>query len=207
VSVIVAPTAVLHSENAHKQITYAELRSALRLYDLTPDDRWSEALVVEAGANLRIDSSEDCPMLRRVLNTQSLEQYKEWIGVPDSQIQSGLVMPPRELPSAAAERLEQPKNLLDAADLEDLKRAFDYYVFGNSAVVSDYRTAIALHHAPFAAALYACSQLEVQSDASLEFTNLPVILLVDRLMIHQGGSLKFYTPAKIVVNVLEKFGA
>ena len=206
-SVIVPPSTVLNNENVQKQITYSELRSALRLYSVAPDDRWSEALLVEPGAPLEINGSEESPMLRRVLQTHSLDQYKEWIGVANSQIENGSVMPPREVPTIAPERLEQAKDNLGAAELEDLKRAFDYFVFGNSHVVADYRTAITLHFAPFTAAVYACSQVEIQSGADLEFTGLPTILLVDRLIIHQGGSMKFYTPAKVVASILEKVGA
>ena len=206
-SVVVPPISVLDHENVHQRVACVELRSALRFFDLAPDDRWSEALVVEAGAHLEINGSEDCPMLRRVLETGSLDRYKQWIGVADQQIQSGLVMPPKELPSTSPDRLAVSKSKLDAPDLEEIKRAFDYYTFGNSAVVTDYHSVITMHCAPFAAALYACRELEIQSGATLEFTNLPAILLLDRLIIHQGGAVKFYTPAKVVVGVLEKVGA
>jgi hypothetical protein len=207
VSVIVPPFTVLDKNNAQKQITYSELRSALRFYDVEADDRWSEALVVEPGASLEINGSEASPMLRRVLETPSLDQYKAWIGTPDAYIEKGLAQPPKTLPGISPSRLEQPKNNLGTADLEDLQRAFDYFVFGNSRVVADYRTAITMHYAPFAAALYACSRVEIRSGASLDFTGLPTILLIDRLIIHQGGCIKFYTPAKAVVSVLEKVGA
>jgi hypothetical protein len=202
---VFAPPNTLISENIQGKIVFGEMRSAFQLYEIEQDDRWAEALLVEVGAPLEITGLDASPMLRRVLETQNLEQYKEWIGVPDARIESGLFLPPRDLPQISPAVLERAD--LSLAEKKDLQRAFDYFVFGNSRVVTDYYTAISLHCSPFRAAVYACREVEILSGASLEFTNLPSILLIDRVVIHEGGSIKFFTPSKVLVGTLEKVGA
>ena len=167
-------------------------------------DWLAEPFVIESGSCISLVPDPSCPLFRRLLTTQDLDVFKSWVGVPNAMIESGALKPPSTLPHVQPRRLEQAKDRLSTAELADLKRAFDYFVFGRSGLVEDYRDAIVMHYSPFEVAVYAGRHVEIMPGASVEVIDVAAVLEIDRLVIHSGGHLRLFTPAKVRINTLHK---
>jgi len=195
---------VFVSEEAQYQSTNQSLETQLKTFGLSQRD-WREApLVIEPGVTVSLAPAQSCPLFLRLSDTRNLDEFKQWVGVPNALIESGRFQPPADLPRVPPSRLEKDKDGLSAAELADLKRARDYFLFGRSDLVEDYRAAIVMHYSPFEVALYAGREVEIMPGASIEVIDSAAILLIDRLIIHPGGNLKLFTPAKVRVNTLHK---
>jgi hypothetical protein len=180
-----------------------EYAGALARYGIEPAMVGDSPLVVEPGVNLALSATAPCGIFSRKLDTQDVDQFKAWIGVPDDLIVEGQYLAPKKFPSGIwSPSLEGARETLTDAQWSDLESATQYYLFGNSALVSQYRQAIVRHWAPFEAAVYAASRIEILPGASVCVTGYPAALIFREVVIHHGGAIKLYTPARMLVQHL-----
>jgi len=180
-------------------------KCSLEAFEPALRDWPEEPLVVESGQTLALVPDASCPLFRNLLTTPDLDQFKKWLGVPNALIESGKYQAPAALPHTSPKQLEKAKDQLSTEELAELKRAHDYFLFGRSDLVEDYRDALCMYYSPFQAALYVGRQVEIMPGACIEVLDAAAILFVDRLVIHAGGNLKIFTPAKVRINTLHKF--
>lgn len=178
--------------------------NTLAEYGIDPTDALTETFILKAGTSLTL-GHDPCELLCRVLHTEQLDEFKQWIGIADELIEHGSMMPPADLPKSPwSARLERPRSELTEFDWKDIELATNYYIFGDSRLVSQYKRAITQHFGPFEAALYAAERIEIMPGATLSVMGYPAILIFSEMVIHQGGALKLYTPTKMFVDRLLK---
>lgn len=138
-----------------------------------------------------------------IVHTNNLEEYKVWVGRPDSDMMA--VDIPWELPS-------RPWNLRPLAHVDeltqeeraDLEKASAVYIFGNSQLVADYRKVIEVCYAPFSAAIYVARKVTIGAGASLVVTGMPALLRFSELEIHPEGRLITYAVCNATIDRLHK---
>jgi len=181
--------------------------TTLAEYGLDPAEVLTETLVLEAGTTLDL-GHDPCALLNRVLHTERLDEFKQWIGIADELIEHGAMFPPADLPKNPwSARLERPRSELTELEWRDIELATKYYLFGDSRIVSQYKSAITGHFGPFEAGLYAAEKIEIMPGATLSVTGYPAILIFGEVVIHQGGAMKLYTPTKMFADRLLKLSA
>jgi hypothetical protein len=181
--------------------------TTLAEYGLDPADALVEDFVLEAGTTLTL-GQDPCKLLRRVLHTEQLDEFKRWIGIADELIEHGPMLPPADFPENPwSARLERPRTELTELEWRDIELATNYYLFGDSRLVASYKNAISRHFGPFEAALYAADRVEIMPGATLSVMGYPAILVFSEMVIHQGGNLKLHTPTKMFVDKLSKLSA
>lgn len=178
--------------------------SLLREFGIAQPSLYKRHFTVKEISPLVLDGTPSTPLFRQIVRTDDSLQFKSWIGISNSLIRSNQYLPPAEFPQTAARRLEQAKDSLSYEELRDLQRAYNYYFFGNSDLVEDYSAALRIHYAPFEAALYGGELVEILPQASIEVRERPAILLFRELVIHDGGSLKLFTPCRVNAEVLRR---
>lgn len=178
--------------------------TTLAEYGLSPADALAENFVLEAGTSLDL-GHDPCELRARVLHTKELDEFKSWIGVANELIENGSMLPPLEFPKNPwSAHLEGPRTDLTEVEWKDIERATKYYLFGDSRLVCSYQKAISRHFGPFEAALYAAERIEIMPGATLSVMGYPAILIFDEMVIHQGGSVKLFTPTKMYVDTLSR---
>lgn len=181
--------------------------TTLAEYGLDPAEVMTETLLLEAGTTLHL-GHDPCELLNRVLYTERLDEFKQWIGIADELIEHGPMLPPADLPQNPwTARLERPRTELTELEWKDVELAAKYYLFGDSRLVSQYRSAITRHFGPFEAGLYAAEKIEIMPGATLSVTGYPAILIFGEVVIHQGGAMKLHTPTKMFADRLLKLNA
>jgi hypothetical protein len=132
-------------------------------------------------------------------STGDLDEFKRWIGLPDTYIRSGKVRAQCcDAPIFYNQRLGDPRAELSDAEIRALHLAAGSYLFGDSAACAKYRRAIELRMAPFEIAVYAVRRLILRPGATLTVTGLPAVVLAERIEIHPGSVLKTCTVSRIL---------
>ncbi|MEA2903304.1 MAG: hypothetical protein QOI12_691 [Alphaproteobacteria bacterium] len=139
--------------------------------------------------------------------TTDLDTFKAWIGLPDDYIRSGKALPyDRNQNLNYDPRFEDPNADLSAVERNDIYVAAGRYLFGDSEAVAAYRSAIELHMAPFEIAVYAVDKLIMRSSGSLSIQGPPSVLIVRKLNLIDGSSLKTKTITRVLSDKMVKFG-
>jgi hypothetical protein len=182
-------------------------REALRDYGFSEDDVRPEPLVVRSGETVHLAAQPGQGIHLSRLQTHDVDQFKRWIGVADRDLDEGVCVPPARMPGAWTRALEGPIEQLTSSQWHDVLLAANYYLFGDSRRVGQFRTAIECHLAPFWAALYAVEYLFVEAGGTLVVSGDPAIVLVGTLDLEQGGRLMFHSPLRMLVETMSKQAA
>jgi hypothetical protein len=151
------------------------------------------------------DASDLKPYHKR---TEDLDNFKSWIGLPDSYIRSGkAVAQPCDRPRVYDQRLDDPGANLSEAEQRDVFLAAGCYLFGDSAAVAKYRRAIELRLAPFDIAVYAARRVILRPSGSLTISGPPAVLIAGQVDIHPGAALVTHTVSRILSDHLVKIEA
>lgn len=145
----------------------------------------------------RLDGTEASALRPFARQTPSIDDFKALIGVPDHYIESGKAIAPAPLGVAYDPKLEGPEPL-NPEELHGLLRAAGNYLFGPSAAVAEFRTAIEARLAPFELAVYAVRRLRLRSTGSLTVSGLPAVLIAKEVEIDDGGGLVFETVTRVL---------
>lgn len=195
--------AVIHGNNNPFVRVHDEYVAALARYGLEQAVVGDSPLVIQPGVTVTLSGAAPCELFSWKLETRNVDQFKNWIGIPDQLILEGQYIAPNELPEGlCSPALAGPREALTDAQWTDVQRAANYYLFGNSAVVSEYRQAITRHFAPFQAVVYAAARLEILPGATVRVNGYPAALIFRELVIHHGGAIKLHTPARMLVQHL-----
>jgi hypothetical protein len=163
-----------------------------------------QPVVVRSGETLVLDGSDTATLPVSRLVSSDLDQFKAWIGIPDTDIRSGTCLPPRLLPGPYTRELEDRKETLAPAQWENLLLATNYYLFGDSSRVVEFRAAVERHLAPFKASLYVLEYLVVQAGGSLVIAGDPTALVVNTFDLELGGHVKVFSPVRVLVETLHR---
>jgi hypothetical protein len=177
--------------------------AALALFGLRRPNAPEPTVVIRGKERL---DGRDHPAVRARPQTDDLDVFKLWIGVPDWAIRDGICARPVMLPSLPPERLDRPLAALSATEHLELRKAANAYLFDDSALWNKYRGVIVRHLAPFRIAVYAYSSLEIAPGGCLEIAETPAVLVVDRLALHETGRLDITATARLVLDSLETKG-
>jgi hypothetical protein len=166
-----------------------------------------EPITIQSGSTIKLSTTPDqhSHLVPQLCSTDQFSQFKDWIGIPDDQFETGIFPLPTQ-PSAQWLQTEIPKLAqLSDTEKENIQTAGFAYLFGNSKLVESYQSAIEALHAPFEAVAYVIDCLTIEPDASLIVQGTrPAILLFNRLNIIHGGTIKLYCPTALTVQRLHK---
>lgn len=177
------------------------LVEALAPYGLTPQDAQA--------AELRVGRAEVVVLGERLvahtLRTPDAATIKEWIGLGQAAVARALSLPePPSTPWPAGKAYDPAR--LSAAEQADLERAAKAYLFGDAGPVAGYKPAIEARFGPFEADVYFVRRLVIEPDGVLIVRGRPTALLVEEIDLHDGGSVRLETVAKMWVQSLRKIG-
>jgi hypothetical protein len=176
--------------------------SALEVYGLEPALVSPPEVIIKPEIELHVTGAGPCDLFSVNLTTNDVDEFKSWIGIPDELILDGTLLPPDEFPAAPSKSLFGPRDPLSAAEWQNIACATNYYLFGNASQVLDYRPAISAHFSPFEMAVYAADRLEIFPGGTLRVTGYPAALVFREVVIHQGGSMKIFVPARLTAERL-----
>lgn len=139
--------------------------------------------------------------------TWSLAEWKEWIGVADASLDPATVsLDPTMMPERdwSGRRIRSARDLNDA-ERADVERAANLYVFGYSPWAESYREVIEICHAPFRAAVYPIRSLHIGTDARLNVSGLPAVLVLGDVVLEPRGQFALYTAARVWIDRITRF--
>ena len=162
---------------------------------------WS---ALEISASTHTLGGADCPLDRRLLVTDDVDEYKRWIGAADAEISRGAraATPQRPKWKRPPERLLAADDL-DADDRLEVRRAAAAYVWGDSARMQAWRDVIARHAAPFELDVIAASAIALRDGAVLRIAGRATMLVVQHLVL-DDGQVQMTADGHIAVGHLEK---
>jgi hypothetical protein len=160
-----------------------------------------DKIVVGTGTEAYLTTGERAAaMAARVLVTDDLDRYKQWIGRPDE----GCADVRLELPDPWEAGTSREYRQLSAAERHTIEVAGKAYLFGDSRLVPGYREVLEAYRAPFIAAVYAARHVEIAPGASLIIEGTPAVLLFEELVVHDSGRLITTTATNAVFGRLHK---
>jgi hypothetical protein len=136
----------------------------------------------------------------RLLVTDDLDRYKQWIGRPDEVCADVRL----ELPEPWQAGTSREYGQLTAAERHTLEVAGKAYLFGDSRRVPGYREVLETYRAPFIAAVYAARRVEIAPGASLIADGTPAVLIFEELVLHDTGRLITMTATNAIFGRLHK---
>jgi hypothetical protein len=165
-------------------------------------------IVVPAGTSAQITTApgQQSLVAGDIRFTSDVDEFRDWFAVAGDRFQAGLdPIPPEHLPAGPWTRGSTfAPDELTVEELEALRRAASCYLFGRTALVSEYRDAIEQYYAPFGAAFYRAGRIEVERGASLSVRGYPAVVDIDELVVRQGGQVFIHTPARLAARALTK---
>lgn len=168
----------------------------------------SKPLIVKSGSNVVISTTLDLqtPFQPCLRITKNLNQFKVWIGMPNSLFEEEVFSFTKELPSnSCIPESFADKSSFSLAEEKDIQRASYAYLFGNSKLVDGYKEIIEKFYAPFEVAVCAIEKIVIESGGSLIIQgSRPALLILRELEILQGGNIKIYAPTNMTVQKLYK---
>jgi hypothetical protein len=209
------------------------LAARLKRFEFDKESLTAEELSVARSSRVYLDglNPQQSQLKPRLLRTNSLRQYKNWIGVDDSLFEKNphLIGPP--LPGAAARPNEdgrkitnpkirfttvaeplkartehresdQEKLLANYRRNAEIQRAAHAYLFGNSRLVEQYRTLIEEHYAVLVASWWGFLKVVVEVDGTLDLGAGTNVLTADEIVLHPGASIRSRGMLKIDCNRL-----
>ena len=177
------------------------LEAMLERYGLSLTSAQAQQLVVRAGETVVLSEALPAHMRR----TADVAVAKEWIGLPDSLID---LYPLRGLPEAPltawpSGRHADPSTF-SAAEAEDVRRATNTYLFGDSRRVPSYKTALEELFGPFEVDVYFVPHIEVEAGATLLVRGRPHAILADTITIQPGGRIELRAICKAWIGSMRK---
>jgi len=166
------------------------------------------SLSVERDQHLMLssDSADASAVTPLMLTTSDVDLFKLWIGVPDESCRTHTRLQYWPLPTRRWSGRKVSSRLDFTADeAADIERAGHVYLFGDSALVRDYRDVIGLYHGTFEAAIYSMSELSVMPGARLSVVGAPAVLLCSKFDLHASGQLVLHTPCHAHFGRVRKF--
>lgn len=152
-----------------------DIEARLARYGLTGDSHLGGLLNVPANATVTVSPSSHGSGQHVLLTTDSIAQYKAWIGVPDAIFANGNAKSSLPVPAA---RIALAKNRaeLSETDQTTLYQAARAFIWGNSATVTDHEEALNTYLAPYTANVYTYTTLNVSGTLTFSDTTAVVIL-------------------------------
>jgi len=150
--------------------------------------RWPELSLAE-GQSISFPADAANHGAHTILETASLAQYKQWIGLDDAAIREGREQA-AAYDAAALLTLEElfRAGLDSPAGRTAIATATFAFLYGDSARVARLAPVIERHFGTFRAQLVTASRIELPAGATLAFDELPAVIVADEL-VFRGGSL------------------
>jgi len=167
---------------------------ALARYGMNMADVHHDDIVVGGGTRPTYwngSPNDDCPFSPKVLRTHNLDEAKRWIGIPDERFRKGDFPRVESLP-ARPWWSAQKSNFaaLSKNDQNDIVRAAKAYVWGDSADVADYKTAIEEFLGPFRVMVFTVDNITVTpSQPWIINSSSPSTINVGTVTVQQGGQI------------------
>jgi len=174
-------------------------KSRLSTYGLTAADAFSEDVVVPEGMSLTLSAppaGEDSSGYI-TLRPQTIDDVKRWIGVPDE------VGRRREFSCEPVSELALVDSPADFAKLaqsqrQSLRELAKRYVYGDSAVLSQYKTTLShLLEDAFIQGIVLGADVDVLPGAQLQIAANLKVFVARRVRIWTGGRIKLLGDTKI----------
>jgi hypothetical protein len=183
----------------------AEFEKRLSVYGLDASAVLQPDLVVPANTTMTLSASDPKSFMQpRLLNTTNLSELKTWIGIPDTLFQAGkLSRATIKLPTAVAPEIEAPvaerlavapvagvdvaRAALPAAELANTRVAANAYLFGDSALVAGYKTAVEKLFPNFQIIFWPFLTITVNPGSILTIGPGQNVLFAWKIVIHEGG--------------------
>ncbi|TFI53152.1 hypothetical protein BLD44_017600 [Mastigocladus laminosus UU774] len=199
----------LHLFNPQWLYRQERFESLLAEYNLNRNfEVHSESLIIKSGSQVVISTTLDMSALFQpcLRSTKNLDQFKAWIGIPNSLFEQGVFSFTKELPSKPwMSKAVSDISSLSLAEQEDIERAGYAYLFGNSKLVDSYKEVLEKLHAPFEVAVCAIKKVVIESGGSLIIQgSRPAVLIFGELEIIEGSTIKIYAPTNMTVQQLHK---
>lgn len=156
---------------------------------------------------LSSDPADASGVVPLMLSTTDIDLFKCWVGAPDESCRAHAATHRYwPLPSRPwSGRQVSSRGDFTAEEAADIECAGHAYLFGDSALVRDYRDVIGLYHGSFEAAVYRLNELSVMPGARLSVVGAPAVLLCAKFDLHAPGQLVLYTPCHAHFGRVRKF--
>lgn len=183
----------------------AEFVQRLSVYGLDASAVLQADLVVPAKTTMTLSASDPKSFMQpRLLNTTNLDELKAWIGIPDTLYQTGILSRATiKLPTSVAPEIRAPvaesltvasaaaadaaRAALPAAELANLRTAASAYLFGDSALVAGYKTAVENLFPNFQIIFWPFFTITVNPGSILTIGPGQNILFAWKIVIYEGG--------------------
>jgi hypothetical protein len=140
----------------------------------------------------------------RHMHTNDVDVYKQWIGVPNSAAQASATMGPGEFgdpQSLSTVDFSGPLNAEARRQLAEIART---YIFGNGSALGAFKELIEINFAPFEAKLVRAGEITIQSGGQLLLCDYPLILIADKVDLHDGAQIISQSVAHVSVGQFNK---
>ncbi len=177
-----------------------EFARILERYCLTVADIEREDLIVPCRAIALLSASPRHASYRRpkILQTNNLDQLKQWIGVPDAAVKGRCLIDRDQRADFAAIQKEFKAARKEAAAavrpaggvrLDALRAYARSYLFGDSSMVAAAKPHLEAFFDVFAVAVWAFPKVKVSAGSVLAFGPGANVLLASELEIEEGGQI------------------
>jgi hypothetical protein len=143
----------------------------------------------------------NCPIKPTILQTHDLDEFKQWIGIADSDAS------PANTAALAPFTRGTDFDIEDLSEEESasLLKAGETYVFGHSSLAEGYKPAIEKAYAPYSLAVYAAPNVQICANNPLIISgSLPVSLTFGNIDIYTGGYIQITTTCQLTCSSLVK---
>ena len=164
-----------------------DIEARLARYGLTGDNHLGGLLNVPANATVTLSPTSHGSGQHVLLTTDSIAQYKAWIGVPDAIFANGNAKSELPLPASRIATAKSRAELTEA-DQTTLYQAARAFIWGNSATVADQEEALNSYLAPYSANVYTYTTLNITG--TLAFTDTSaVVILANTIIFGPNGQI------------------
>ena len=147
------------------------------------------------------DRSDLKPFYR---DTDSLDLFKDMIGLPDEFIRDGRAIAPEPRTLNFDPRMQDPDEVLSEAEMLTIGFAAQAFIFGDSLSVRQFRRAVEARMSPFNVAVYAARKVILRPSGSLTLSGPPSVLIAGSIALQAGASIVTRTVSRILTEKMAK---
>lgn len=185
--------------------------SLMNRFQLTDDIIHKGTITISETSTLTADLNQPSVLKPVYVTVQSIDDFKEFGGIPDDLYASGAVQEhhyfPPEWPTDKMKRLEE----LSLRERIMICKAYQAYIFGNSQKVQSYKEIIQNLFFPAQVALFSGENLYVKTGETLTIESpspdVPVVLSFTKVTVEAGGRIINTCPVTWLINTFEQQGA
>lgn len=184
--------------------------SYMSRFQLSDDIIHRGTITISETSTFTADLNQPSVLKPVYVTVQSIDDFKEFGGIPDDLYASGAVQEhhyiPPEWPTDKMKRLEE----LSLRERIMICKAYQAYIFGNSQKVQSYKEIIQNLFFPAQVALFSGENLYVESGEILTIKSpspdVPVVLSFIKVTVEAGGRIINTCPVTWLVNTFEQQG-